>query len=203
MLSAMKNFNYANITRIVFGKGQIAKLPSLIPSGKKVLLTYGGGSIKRNGVYNQVMDALKGYSVTEFSGIEANPDFDTVVKAVDIVKKLGVDDTFLLAVGGGSVSDGTKFIAAASKYSKTSDPWDMVTSGGKGIESAVPMGCIMTLPAVLDGVSIDRVDGIGEQQRSRSLPQSASRALHLPLSLLGQVCIQLAVPVPPVRHSGS
>lgn len=203
MLSAMKNFNYANITRIVFGKGQIAKLPSLIPSGKKVLLTYGGGSIKRNGVYNQVMDALKGYSVTEFSGIEANPDFDTVVKAVDIVKKLGIDDTFLLAVGGGSVSDGTKFIAAASKYSKTSDPWDMVTSGGKGIESAVPMGCIMTLPAVLDGVSIDRVDGIGEQQRSCSLPQSASRALHLPLSLLGQVRIQLAVPVPPVRHSGS
>ena len=170
MLSAMKNFNYANITRIVFVKGQIAKLPSLIPSGKKVLLTYGGGSIKRNGVYNQVMDALKGYSVTEFSGIEANPDFDTVVKAVDIVKKLGVDDTFLLAVGGGSVSDGTKFIAAASKYSKTSDPWDMVTSGGKGIESAVPMGCIMTLPAVLDRASIDRVDGIGEQQRSRSLP---------------------------------
>lgn len=203
MLSAMKNFNYANITRIVFGKGQIAKLPSLIPSGKKVLLTYGGGSIKRNGVYNQVMDALKGYSVTEFSGIEANPDFDTVVKAVDIVKKLGVDDTFLLAVGGGSVSDGTKFIAAASKYSKTSDPWDMVTSGGKGIESAVPMGCIMTLPAVLDRALVDRVDGIGEQQRSRSLPQSASRALHLPLSLLGQVRIQLAVPVPPVRHSGS
>ena len=203
MLSAMKNFNYANITRIVFGKGQIAKLPSLIPSGKKVLLTYGGGSIKRNGVYNQVMDALKGYSVTEFSGIEANPDFDTVVKAVDIVKKLGVDDTFLLAVGGGSESDGNKFIAAASKYSKTSDPWDMVTSGGKGIESAVPMGCIMTLPAVLDGVSIDRVDGIGEQQRSRSLPQSASRALHLPFSLLGQVRIQLTVPVPPVRHSGS
>lgn len=170
----MKNFNYANITRIVFGKGQIAKLPSLIPSGRKVLLTYGGGSIKRNGVYNQVMDALKGYSVTEFGGIEANPDFDTVVKAVDIVKKLGVDNTFLLAVGGGSVSDGTKFIAAASKYSKTPDPWDMVTSGGKGIESAVPMGCIMTLPAVVDDKSFDCVDGIRKQQWSSSISQSTS-----------------------------
>lgn len=148
MLSGMKNFNYANITRIVFGKGQIAKLPKLIPKNKQVLVTYGGGSIKRNGVYNQVMDALKDYSVTEFGGIEANPDFDTVVKAVDVVKKMGVDNTFLLAVGGGSVADGTKFIAAASKYTATSDPWDMVTLGGKGIVGAVPLGCVMTLPAV-------------------------------------------------------
>ncbi|KAK8827532.1 hypothetical protein WA538_003491 [Blastocystis sp. DL] len=147
MLSGMKNFNYANITRIVFGKGQIAKLPKLIPKNKQVLVTYGGGSIKRNGVYNQVMDALKDYSVTEFGGIEANPDFDTVVKAVNVVKKMGVDNTFLLAVGGGSVADGTKFIAAASKYTATSDPWDMVTSGGKGIVGAVPLGCVMTLPA--------------------------------------------------------
>lgn len=148
MQTGMRNFNYANITRIVFGKGQIAKLPTLIPPNKKVLLTYGGGSIKRNGVYNQVITALKDYNVTEFSGIEANPDYDTVIKAVDTVKKLGTDDVFLLAVGGGSVADGTKFIAAASKYTKTSDPWDMVTSGGKGIQSAVPLGCVMTLPAV-------------------------------------------------------
>lgn len=148
MLACMRNFNFANTTRIVFGKGQIAKLPKLIPSGKKILMTYGGGSIKRNGVYQQVMTALQGYDVTEFGGIEANPDFDTAIKAVDIVKKIGVDDCFLLAVGGGSVADGTKFIAAASKYTKTADPWDMVKSGGKGIESAVPMGCVMTLPAV-------------------------------------------------------
>lgn len=148
MQTGMRNFNYANITRIVFGKGQIAKLPTLIPPEKKVLLTYGGGSIKRNGVYNQVTAALKDYDVTEFSGIEANPDYDTVIKAVDTVKKIGADNVFLLAVGGGSVSDGTKFIAAASKYTKTVDPWDMVTSGGKGITGAVPMGCVMTLPAV-------------------------------------------------------
>ena len=148
MLSGMKNFNYANITRIVFGKGQIAKLPSLIPKDKKVLVVSGGGSIKRNGVYNQVMDALKGYSVNEFGGIEANPDFDTAVKATDIVKSMGVDNTFLLAVGGGSVADATKFIAAASKYTETPDPWNMVLSGGKGIQSAVPLGCVMTLPAV-------------------------------------------------------
>lgn len=144
----MRNFNYANITRIVFGKGQIAKLPTLIPQGKKVLMTYGGGSIKRNGVYEQVTAALKDYDVTEFSGIEANPDYDTVVKAVDMVKQLGTDNVFLLAVGGGSVADGTKFISAASKYTKSSDPWDLVLSGGKGITSAVPMGCVMTLPAV-------------------------------------------------------
>lgn len=148
MLSGMKNFNYANITRIVFGKGQIAKLPSLIPKDKKVLVVYGGGSIKRNGVYNQVMEALKGYTVGEFGGIEANPDFDTAVKATDIVKSMGVDDTFLLAVGGGSVADATKFIAAASKYTETPDPWNMVLSGGKGLRSAVPLGCVMTLPAV-------------------------------------------------------
>ena len=86
--------------------------------------------------------------MTDFGGIEANPDFYTMVKALDVVKKMGVDNTFLLAVGGGSVADGTKFIAAASKYTATSDPWDMVTSGGKGIVGAVPLGCVMTLPAV-------------------------------------------------------
>ena len=91
------------------------------------------------------MDALKGYSVNEFGGIEANPDFDTAVKATDIVKSMGVDNTFLLAVGGGSVADATKFIAAASKYTETPDPWNMVLSGGKGIQSAVPLGCVMTL----------------------------------------------------------
>ena len=144
----MKNFSYSNITRIVFGKGQIAKLPTLIPKGKQVLVTYGGGSIKRNGVYTQVMDALKDYQVKEFGGIEANPDFDTAVKAVDMVKSMGVDDTFLLAVGGGSVADATKFIAAAAKYKATTDPWDFVVAGGKGISGAVPMGCVMTLPAV-------------------------------------------------------
>ena len=148
MLSCMRNFDYANITRIVFGKGQIAKLPLLIPSGKKVVMTYGGGSIKRNGVYDQVKTALKGFEVTEFGGIEANPDFDTLVKAVDIVKGLGPDNCYLLAVGGGSVADGTKFIAAASKYSKPDSLWEMVKSGGKGIDGAVPMGCVMTLPAV-------------------------------------------------------
>ena len=147
-MSGINNFNYANPTRIVFGKGEIKKLSELVLKNAIVFMTYGGGSIKRNGVYDQVMEALKGYKIVEFGGIEANPDFDTVVKAVDVVKKMGVDNTFLLAVGGGSVADGTKFIAAASKYTATSDPWDMVTSGGKGIVGAVPLGCVMTLPAV-------------------------------------------------------
>ena len=148
MADCIRNFDYANPTRILFGKGQIAMLPQVIPKGTTIFMTYGGGSIKRNGVYDQVIKALEGYEIVEFGGIEANPDFDTLVKAVEIIRKMNMDNLFLLAVGGGSVSDGTKFIAAASKYTKTVDPWDMVTSGGKGITGAVPMGCVMTLPAV-------------------------------------------------------
>ncbi len=149
-LSAMPigNFNFANITRIVFGQGQISALPTLIPKTKTVFLTYGGGSIKRNGVYDQCMKALQGYNVQEFGGIEANPDFDTLVKAVDQVKKIGPDNVYLLAVGGGSVIDGTKFIAAASKYEHSTDLWDVVASHGTHIKSAVPFGCVLTIAAV-------------------------------------------------------
>ena len=85
-MSGISNFNYANPTRIVFGKGEIKKLSELVPKNAIVFMTYGGGSIKRNGVYDQVMEALKGYEIVEFGGIEANPDFDTLVKAVDVVK---------------------------------------------------------------------------------------------------------------------
>ena len=106
-MKAVNNFNFANITRIVFGKGQIAQLPTLIPKDRIVYMTYGGGSIKRNGTYDQVMTALKGYEIHEFGGIEANPDFDTLVKAVAEIKKLDMDRVYLLAVGGGSVADGT------------------------------------------------------------------------------------------------
>ena len=88
MESAIYNFELANPTRVVFGKGQIAKLPELIPKDKIVFMTYGGGSIKRNGVYDQVKKALEGYEVMEFGGIEANPDFDTLMKAVRIIKTL-------------------------------------------------------------------------------------------------------------------
>ena len=106
----MLNFNYENATRIVFGKGQIAELPNLIPKDKKILLCYGGGSIKRNGVYDQCMAALAGYEVTEFSGIEANPDYETLLKAINILRENGADQYYVLAVGGGSVADGCKLI---------------------------------------------------------------------------------------------
>ena len=148
MSEEFRNFDYANPTRIVFGKGQIARLPEIIPKDALVFMTYGGGSIKKNGVYDQVMNALKGYEVIEFGGIEANPDFDTLVKAVAILHTLDMDRVFLLAVGGGSVADGTKFIAAAAKYTKSNNLWDMVLAAGADLTDALPLGCVMTLPAV-------------------------------------------------------
>ena len=120
-MSGVSNFNFANPTRIVFGKGQIAQLPNLVPKGSIVYMTYGGGSIKRNGVYDQVKEALKDYELYEFGGIEANPDFDTLKNAVYEIRKLDMDRVFLLAVGGGSVCDGTKFIAGACKYTDSED----------------------------------------------------------------------------------
>ena len=107
----MNNFEYCNPTRIEFGRGKIAVLKDLLPPDCKVMLVYGGGSILKNGVYNQVVSALKKVDFVEFSGIEANPKYETCMKAVEKVKANKVN--FLLAVGGGSVLDATKFIAAA------------------------------------------------------------------------------------------
>jgi NADP-dependent alcohol dehydrogenase len=140
---AMQNFTYYNPTKIVFGRGMIAELPGLIPSGSRVLITYGGGSIKRNGVYDQVKKALAGYPVFEFGGIEPNPEYATCIKAVDLGRREKVD--FLLAVGGGSVLDGTKFIAAAIRW-KGPDAWDIVKHRPE-LDDAVPMGSVLTLPA--------------------------------------------------------
>ncbi|MDZ7902692.1 MAG: iron-containing alcohol dehydrogenase [Rheinheimera sp.] len=138
----MFNFSYQNPTRIVFGQGQIKELAKLVPANAKILLTYGGGSIKQNGVYQQVMQALEGFEVLEFSGIEPNPSFETLLKAVEMVKQQGI--TYLLPVGGGSVIDGTKFIAAAVAYA--GDPWDILTRKAK-LTHAMPLGCVLTLPA--------------------------------------------------------
>lgn len=138
----MFNFSYQNPTRIVFGEGQISQLSKLVPAGSKVLLTYGGGSIKNNGVYQQVMQALSGFEVVEFSGIEPNPSFETLLKAVEIVKTQQI--TYLLPVGGGSVVDGTKFIAAAALFA--GDPWDILAKKSP-VTKAMPLGCVLTLPA--------------------------------------------------------
>ncbi|MEI6678173.1 MAG: iron-containing alcohol dehydrogenase [Mariniphaga sp.] len=141
----MKNFEFYNPVRICFGKGEIAKLSRLIPSGANILLTYGGGSIKKNGIYDQVIAALKGFKITEFSGIEANPHYETLMKGVAIVKEQNID--FLLAVGGGSVLDGTKFIAAAALW-EGSDPWEILSSRQTArVKKALPVGTVLTLPA--------------------------------------------------------
>lgn len=139
----MNNFTLFTPTKIRFGKGQIAKLSSEIPKDAKVLMLYGGGSIKRNGVYEQVLAALDGYDAHEFSGIEPNPAYETLVKAIAYIREH--DISYLLAVGGGSVIDGTKFIAAAVDY--PGDPWDIITTGGRNIRSALPIACVLTLPA--------------------------------------------------------
>lgn len=137
------SFSYHNPVKIVFGKGTISQLNKLVPAGAKVMITYGGGSIFKNGVYDQVKKALNGFEVIEFGGIEPNPTYETLMKAVEIAKKENV--TFLLAVGGGSVLDGTKFIAAAIPY-EGEDPWQIVLDR-KNYKSALPLGSVLTLPA--------------------------------------------------------
>jgi len=138
----MENFEFFNPVKILFGKGQIAKLRGEVPAGARLLVTYGSGSIKRNGVYDQVMAALEGHAVSEFSGIEPNPAYETLMKAVEVVKREGID--FLVAVGGGSVLDGTKFFAAAARFE--GEPWDILAKHAP-VNAAVPLGAVLTLPA--------------------------------------------------------
>ena len=141
----MNNFDLHTPTRILFGKNAVTDLRKQIPDGSKVLVTWGGGSVKKTGVLDQVLTQLKDLTVIDFGGIEANPSYETLMKAVDIVRKNDV--TFLLAVGGGSVLDGTKFIAAAAHYPENIDPWDILLTGGAKVTSAIPMGSVLTLPA--------------------------------------------------------
>jgi NADP-dependent alcohol dehydrogenase len=128
---------------MVFGQGSIAELQKLVAPSEKVLLTYGGGSIHRNGVYRQVVDALAGRKVVEFGGIQPNPVYETLMEATLLARRERVD--VLLAVGGGSVLDGTKFIAAAVCY-EGADPWDILAQGAP-VEAALPVGTVLTLPA--------------------------------------------------------
>ena len=141
----MFNFDLHTPTRILFGKGALSNLRAQIPADARVLVTYGGGSVKKTGVLDQVLSALNGLDVLEFGGIEPNPSYETLMNAVKIAREQKV--TFLLAVGGGSVLDGTKFIAAATHYADGVDPWDILLTGGSNIKSAIPMGSVLTLPA--------------------------------------------------------
>lgn len=139
----MNNFVFYNHTKVLFGKGQISLLTDEIPEDSKILLIYGGGSIKNNGIYDQVIDAIDGFEYYEFSGIEPNPSYEKCMKALELIEEESID--FLLAVGGGSVVDAAKFIAAAALY-EGEDPWDILAHNEEVFE-ALPIGVVLTLPA--------------------------------------------------------
>ncbi|HEX7645733.1 MAG TPA: iron-containing alcohol dehydrogenase [Burkholderiaceae bacterium] len=139
----MQNFDFQNPTRILFGQGRIADLDKVVPKDVRVLVLYGGGSIKSNGVFDEVKAALGERHVQEFSGIEPNPSFETMMRAVELVKRENIG--FLLAVGGGSVIDGTKFVAAAAVF--PGDPAAILDKFGRNIAAALPFGTVLTLPA--------------------------------------------------------
>jgi NADP-dependent alcohol dehydrogenase len=162
----MNNFQYFNPVRILFGKGQIAQLPKQIASNAKIMLTYGGGSIFKNGVYEQVKAALSGYDIIEFGGIEPNPTYETLMKAVEIAREQKVD--FLLSVGGGSVLDGTKFIAAAVPYE--GDTWHIVSKKVK-LSAALPVGAVLTLPATGSEMNYYAVISRAETQEKYGMGQ--------------------------------
>ena len=141
----MINFELYNPTNLIFGKGQIEKLSTLVPQGAKILLAYGGGSIFKNGIHQKVINNLKGFEIVEFGGIEPNPHFETLMKAVAVIKEQNID--FILAVGGGSVIDGVKFISAAVHFD--GNPMEILQKRIliKDLSKVVPFGTVLTLPA--------------------------------------------------------
>lgn len=139
----MLNFEFHNPTRIVFGPGKVAELNRLVPPSAKVLLLYGGASAEKTGTLAEVRAALGERQVHEFGGIEPNPTYETLMRAVEQVKLQKID--FLLAVGGGSVIDGTKFVAAAACFD--GEPWDILLARGANVSRALPFGAVLTLPA--------------------------------------------------------
>ncbi|ELB2798361.1 iron-containing alcohol dehydrogenase [Vibrio alginolyticus] len=160
------NFSYLNSTKIFFGQGQISSITETIDKSKKVLVIYGGGSIKKNGVYQQVEKALVDHNWLEFSGVEANPTKETMDKAVTTIKEEKVD--FILAVGGGSVIDGSKYAAAAAHYD--GDGWDILTGDYKP-EVATPIGVILTIPATGSESNVNAV--VTKQETQQKLPFAA------------------------------
>ena len=159
----MLNFELQNPVKIYFGKGEIEKLKTAISKDQKILLLYGGGSIKKNGIYDQVTEALLGFDVIEFGGIEANPEYDTLLEALAIIKEQNIG--FMLAVGGGSVIDGTKFLASAALY-EGEEPWEILANGIR-TEVGMPFGTVLTLPATgteMNSGSVVSRRSIGEKR---------------------------------------
>ncbi|HAT02158.1 MAG TPA: NADH-dependent alcohol dehydrogenase [Oribacterium sp.] len=140
----MQNFDYCTPTRLIFGQGAVEKLPEVVSRyGKKILMTYGGGSIKKLGLYDKVKELLKGFEIVELSGIQPNPKYDpSVLEGVKLCKENNVD--VILSVGGGSVLDCSKAIAAGAKYD--GDPWDLISYKVKA-KDALPIVDIITLAA--------------------------------------------------------
>lgn len=167
----MLNFELYNPVKLVFGKGEIEKLSTLIPKESKILVAYGGGSIFKNGIYDQVKSALEGFDVVEFGGIEANPYFETLMKAVEIIREQKID--FILGVGGGSVIDGVKFISAAAKFE--GNPLDILQKRIIFKEGAdvVPFGTVLTLPATGSEMNSGSVVSIKATQEKRDFGGSA------------------------------
>jgi NADP-dependent alcohol dehydrogenase len=167
----MLNFELYNPTNLIFGKGQIEKLSTLVPKDAKIVLAYGGGSIFKNGVYDQVKAALNGFEIIEFGGIEPNPHFETLMKAIEIVKEKNID--FILAVGGGSVIDGVKFISGATHYE--GDPMEilkkriLIKEGSK----VIPFGTVLTLPATGSEMNSGSVVTINSTQEKLAFGGSA------------------------------
>ncbi|CAD2225578.1 alcohol dehydrogenase, NAD(P)-dependent [Pseudoalteromonas sp. 3J6] len=163
-------FSYVNPTLIQFGQQQIAALTDLIAKDQKVLVVYGGGSIKKNGVYDQVAAALEGFDWVEFSGVGANPTIEVLDQAVKICKEQGID--FVLGVGGGSVIDGVKYIAASAVYD--GEGWDIPT-GKHTITSALPIGAVLTLPAT--GSESNQNSVVSKEATKQKLPFASPEVL--------------------------
>ena len=167
----MLNFELYNPVNYVFGKGQIEKLASLLPANAKVLLAYGGGSIFNNGIHAQVIANLKGFEVIEFGGIEPNPRFETLMKAVEIIRAEKI--TFILAVGGGSVIDGVKFISAAVNYKGDAAEILRQRILFTDISQVIPFGTVLTLPATGSEMNSGAVVTINATQEKLTLGGSA------------------------------
>jgi NADP-dependent alcohol dehydrogenase len=158
----MRDFNYQNPTRILFGRGQIENIADQIPADARILLVAGGGSVRTNGVLEQVQAALAGRTLHEFWGVQPNPDIAALLPALEVVKSEGVD--FVLAVGGGSVIDGAKLIAAAARTPV--EPWNLLAKGAK-VTAALPLGVVLTMPGT--GSESNGAAAIGNKETGQKL----------------------------------
>ena len=181
----MLNFDYQNPTRIIFGQGSTSKLSRSVPPKARVLVLYGGGSVRRNGTLDDVLAALQQDGerhVAEFSGIEPNPTFETLMRAVQQVHEEQID--FLLAVGGGSVIDGTKFVAAAARLPASEDAWSILESRGRVIKDALPFGAVLALPATGSEMN---AGGVVTRAATHDKISFSSRLLYPQFSILDPV----------------